>query len=125
MVSNDAEDSEIVRIAESERRAILTRDAALSARRMSVRCLIIECSHAADQLRQVVAAFGLEEFDYLTRCLECNVRLESVSKDAIAERVPPYVYRTQERFALCPSCNRVFWHGTHVDQMLKRIGGAR
>jgi uncharacterized protein with PIN domain len=123
--SNDADDSEIVRIAELERRVILTRDAGLSARRMSVRCLLIECSHASDQLRQVVAAFDLDRFDYLTRCLECNMRLESVSRDAVAERVPPFVYRTQERFAVCRSCNRVFWHGTHVDDMLKRIGGGR
>jgi uncharacterized protein with PIN domain len=35
--------------------------------------------------------------------------------------VPPYVYLTQERFAICPSCNRVYWHGTHADEMLKRI----
>ena len=55
----------------------------------------------------------------LTR--ECNVVLKRVSKESVFEKVPPYVYLTQERFALCPSCNRVFWHGTHADQMLKRI----
>jgi uncharacterized protein with PIN domain len=35
--------------------------------------------------------------------------------------VPPYIYLTQDRFATCPSCNRVYWRGTHVDEMLKRI----
>jgi uncharacterized protein with PIN domain len=86
-----------------------------------VRFVLIRNDDYAEQVDQVIREFGLTDFKVFTRCLECNVVLAPVDKEAVFERVPPYVYLTQERFALCPSCNRVFWHGTHADQMLKRI----
>ena len=46
---------------------------------------------------------------------------QQVDKEAVFERVPPFVYLTQQRFAICPACNRVYWHGTHADDMLKRL----
>ena len=47
--------------------------------------------------------------------------LKDVDKESVFEQVPAYVYLTQERFAICPLCNRVYWHGTHADRMLKQI----
>jgi uncharacterized protein with PIN domain len=114
-------DDEILRIAESEHRTILTRDVAFASRLSPGQYLFIEDDHYREQVRQVLRAFDIKEFSVFSRCLECNAPLETVGKEAVAERVPPYVYQTQERFAVCPSCNRVYWHGTHADQMLKRL----
>jgi uncharacterized protein len=122
LYSNTYEDDEIVRIAREENRIVLTRDTGLAARRGSVRFLLVESDDYRQQVEQVIREFGLKDFQVFTRCLECNVLLETVDKESVFDRVPPYVYLTQERFALCPSCNRVFWHGTHADQMLKRLG---
>ncbi len=119
--SNTYEDDEIIRIATAENRVVLTRDTSLAARRSAVRFVLIESDDYRAQIDQVVRAFGMTDFEIFTRCLECNALLEPISKESVFERVPPYVYLTQERFAVCPSCNRVFWHGTHADQMLKRI----
>ena len=119
--SNTYEDDEIVRIASAETRIVLTRDTGLAARRSPVRFVLIQSDDYAEQVDQVIREFSLRDFKVFTRCLECNVVLTPVSKETVFDRVPPYVYLTQERFALCPSCNRVFWHGTHADQMLKRI----
>jgi uncharacterized protein with PIN domain len=47
--------------------------------------------------------------------------LENVAKESVFERVPPYVYLTQDRFAVCASCRRVYWHGSHAEEMLARI----
>jgi uncharacterized protein with PIN domain len=47
-----------------------------------------------------------------------------VEKECIVEKVPPYVYQTQEAFGLCPSCGRIYWHGTHVDAILGQIARA-
>jgi uncharacterized protein with PIN domain len=118
--SNTYEDDEILRIAESENRIVLTRDVALAARRRDS-CLFIEDDHYKEQIRQVVRAFDLRDFKFFSRCPECNVLLEDINKEAVFEKVPPYVYLTQERFATCPSCGRVYWRGTHTDEMLKRI----
>ncbi len=122
LYSNRYTDNEIVRIAEDEGRVILTRDARLAARKLRTHCLLIESVDYREQLRQVVRALGLKDFAVFLRCLECNAVLEDIDKESIFHRVPPYVYLTQKRFAICPSCRRVFWHGTHADEMLKRLG---
>jgi len=119
--SNTYEDDEIIRIACAEDRIILTRDTGLAARRSAAQAVLIKSDDYLQQIDQVIRELGLTKFDVFSRCLECNVVLTAVSKETVFDRVPPYVYLTQERFALCPSCNRVFWHGTHADQMLKRI----
>jgi uncharacterized protein len=119
--SNTYKDDEIIRIAGAENRVVLTRDTGLAARRSAVRVVLIESDCYTQQIDQVVREFHLTDFEIFTRCLECNVVLAPISKETVFDRVPPYVYLTQKRFAVCPSCNRVFWHGTHADQMLKRI----
>ena len=119
--SNDLDDEGIVRIAEAENRIILTRDTGLIARKSIPRYIFIESDHYREQVRQVVEACGLREFKVFSRCLECNTTLEDVDKEAVFEKIPPFVYLTQDRFAACPDCGRVYWHGTHADQMLKRL----
>lgn len=119
--SNDLDDDGIVRIAEAENRIILTRDSGLIARKSVPRYIFIENDHYREQVRQVVETCGLKEFKVFSRCLECNTPLEDVDKEAVFEKIPPFVYLTQDRFAACPDCGRVYWHGTHADQMLKRL----
>jgi uncharacterized protein len=121
LYSNTFDDDEIVRLAESDHRIILTRDTRLAARRVHSSCLFIESDHYKEQVQQVLRAFDIKEFRVFSRCLECNTPLQSIDKEGVFERVPPFVYLTQERFATCPTCGRVYWHGTHADQMLKRI----
>ncbi len=119
--SNKYEDDEIIRIARAENRIILTRDTRLAARRHNSQCLLIESGDYEAQIQQVLGSFDLKDFNVFSRCLECNTPLEDVDKEAVFEKIPPYVYLTQDRFAMCPSCGRIYWHGTHADKMLKRI----
>ena len=121
--SNTYTDDEIVRIAEAEDRVILTRDTGLAARRNVVSCILIESADYPEQIRQVLRTFGLDlhASKVLSRCIECNVPLTNVDKESVRGRVPPYVYSVQEHFATCPSCRRVYWHGTHVEEMIRRI----
>jgi uncharacterized protein with PIN domain len=119
--SNKYEDEEIVRIAGAENRIVLTRDTRLAAQKHDTQCLLIESGDYKEQIRQVLRSFGLKDFKVFSRCLECNVALQEVDKEAVFEKVPPYVYLTQKHFARCPSCDRVYWHGTHADKMLEQI----
>ena len=121
LYSNKYEDDEIIRISDAESRLILTRDVALAARRPKTQSLFIESGDYKEQVRQVVESLHLGEFKTFSRCLECNARLEEMAKEAAFERVPPFVYLTQERFARCPSCDRIYWRGTHTQDMLKQI----
>lgn len=119
---NSIGDKELVERAAKEGRTILTRDHLLVKRRLARgRSLFITGVKAGEQLRQVVADWGLPEGLFLTRCLRCNTVLVAVDKEAVEEKVPQYIYRTNDRFTACLKCARVYWAGSHRDNMLKDV----
>lgn len=115
------EDAALVREAAAETRVLLTRDRDLLKRRViqsgAVRAILIRHDEVTAQLRQVFAELGLDVEQSLTRCIECNAELEPTQADRVAERVPPYVRRTQTRYSECPGCGRIYWAGTHWQHM--------
>jgi hypothetical protein len=111
----------LLRVARGEGRTVLTRDTRLLRRRDLPPHLFIVSDHFREQLRQVVAAFGLDASHLLTRCLDCNAALEEVERARVRARVPPHVWRTQGRFWSCPKCHRVFWPATHLDRMRSEL----
>ena len=116
-------DDELVRRAKEEGRVILTRDTGVLRRRGLPRLVFVTSDHAGEQLAQVAQELGLT-FDLraaLTRCTVCNGLIDSVPKDSIENEVPPYVLRTQERFARCRGCGRIYWRGTHVERMERKL----
>jgi uncharacterized protein len=120
-------DEELIARCAREGRVLLTRDTRLAARRLvrslGARVLLVGSDHPDEQLVQVMRDLGLVRDDarLLSRCLECNEALEPIAPAEAAGRVPAYVLATQERFARCPSCRRLFWRATHVDRMLRRL----
>ncbi len=54
-------------------------------------------------------------------CLRCNLLLEPVEKARLQGEIPEFVWRTQERFARCPGCLRIYWEGTHYARMMETI----
>src|SRR3989442_6092263 len=120
-------DAELVREAAAESRGLLTRDRDLTKRRVIttgiVRAILIRDDEGTKQLRQVFAELGLELKEALTRCIECNSELESRVPAMVAERVPPYVRRTQSRYSECPQCGRIYWAGTHWQRMREVLLG--
>ncbi len=119
---NPIDDDELVEIGIREARVVLTRDTHIAKRRVAVsgqvRVLVVEGDRVADQLRFVSSHLGLEGTAHLlSRCIECNVPFRDASRDEVAGRVPPYVWRTQVRYAVCPSCGKIYWAGTHWARM--------
>jgi uncharacterized protein with PIN domain len=117
---NAAADPDLARRARVEGRVLLTRDRELAARR-GLRTLLIQSEVLEEQVREVQDALGLPPDPALSRCAVCNTVLEPVSPEDVVERVPPYVLRTQREFRRCPSCGRVYWPGTHVDEMQEQL----
>jgi uncharacterized protein with PIN domain len=120
-------DAELVREAAAESRVLLTRDRDLTKRRVIqtgvVRAILIRDDDVTKQLRQVFAELGLELKEALTRCIECNSELQARIPAMVAERVPPYVRRTQSRYSECPECGRIYWAGTHWQRMREVLAG--
>ena len=54
---------------------------------------------------------------FMTRCIECNVLLAKVSKEVVEPFVPEYIYHHHNEFRTCPSCRKVYWEGSHADEM--------
>ena len=119
---NAASDPELAHRARAEGRVLLTRDRGLAARR-GLRTLLIQSHELEDQVREVREAIGVPPDPALSRCSVCNVVLEIVTPEQVADRVPPYVLRTHSDFRRCPSCSRIYWPGSHLESMRSQIDG--
>jgi uncharacterized protein with PIN domain len=121
------EDDELINLAASEKRIILTRDHELIAKAkkrktLAGRALLIESEKWEEQVEQVLEHFKLRpKIDPNSRCLECNEKLKFLPKARAKNLVPPFVYEKADSFALCPSCGRVFWKGTHFRDMERKL----
>lgn len=116
----DSDDHQLVRLARAEGRVLLTRDREL-ARRPGVRVLLIASEHLAAQLNQVLTDLGLEPDRSFSRCPVCNELLAEIDRETARSRVPAYVARTHETFRSCPACQRIYWRGTHWQQMDEQL----
>lgn len=111
----------LIRAARKEGRLILTRDRRIR-KKNPPDYLLIDSDRFRDQLRQVIEACGLDPFkEAFTRCVECNAPLQPMGKEAVRERVPPYVFSTQEKFSVCPACHRIYWPATHQHKMVEEL----
>ena len=119
-------DAEMVSVALSGNRIIVTRDTGVIKRRLitsgRVSAVLLTSEIAEEQVGQVLRT--LDIFNCIapfTRCLECNTLLEERKKEEVEERIPPYVYKTQDKYMECPACRRIYWKGTHWQAMIDKI----
>ena len=121
------DDDELIALARKERRIILTRDHELlkkahKFKSLQKKTLLIESERWEQQVEQALDHFRLrQKIDPNSRCLECNQKLKFLPKSRAKNLVPPFVYEKADSFALCPSCGRVFWKGTHFRDMEKKL----
>jgi uncharacterized protein with PIN domain len=117
-----AEDGELLRIARSEARVLLTRDTGLAGRARTVRSLLIASERWEDQVRQVLDVFAIRgEAAPLSRCVACNLVLKPTAKERARNLVVPFVWERGIEFSICPGCGRVYWRGSHAADMNVRV----
>jgi hypothetical protein len=115
-------DGQMVEIALIENRIIVTRDTRIIKRSLiaggKVKALLLKTDNVYEQTQIALAELDLKPWIRLfSLCLECNQSLVSLSREAVRERVPPYVWQTQIEYVECPVCRRVYWKGTHWTAM--------
>jgi len=123
---SDIEDGHLVEMAMKEGRIVVTRDTQIAKRRVAangnVKVILSRDDDPKRQLLQVMKELNLDcRETQFTRCLECNQRLLSRSREDVQDLVPPYVFRTQTQYMQCPSCRRVYWQGTHWQRMKQAL----
>ena len=106
--------SELYRRAYNEQRMVITRNRRVRPGQLA-RVIYLEREALEPQLVQLIRTVPLEvnEEGAFSRCDRCNVAVEPIEKVSVEDRVPPYVFQTQQRFHRCPSCGRIYWAATH------------
>ena len=121
---NHAHDAEIRRRAIAESRTILTRDRQLLICRDVTHGCYVHALRPPDQLREIVQRLQLDtRIRPFTLCLCCNVVLEPVDKQSVADKLPPAVALRQHEFKRCALCERVYWPGDHYRRMTEMLRG--
>jgi uncharacterized protein with PIN domain len=109
----------LLRRAREEGRIVVTRDKRL---RTAPDVIFLTANRFREQLREVLARHPFDPRAHaFTRCAQCNEPLQWLDRNLVARRVPPFVFASQEKFACCPRCDKLYWDATHVSRALAEI----
>ncbi len=117
MYAADLNDEKLIRIAETEKRILLTRDVELynlaSSRRLEA--FLVQGENEIERLAFLSKRFDLKlELDpNLSRCPKCNTKIRKSKKGEIADRIPSATKKFYEEFWECPRCRKIYWQGAH------------
>ncbi len=116
-------DDEIIERAKREGRVILTRDKYLvrRAKRENISAVEIKSTDLDEQIKVVISEYPIDENKILSRCSVCNNILAKIDKEKVKGKVPDRVYNRHDEFWYCENCGRIYWKGTHWDNMKSRI----
>lgn len=119
----DHSDNVLLQRAWDEKRILITRDRNLYDRclRRGIDAIYLDSLDLNTQLKHVLGILNIDDSMIFTRCIICNVKIQPVDKSKIKERVPKRVFENYDWFYICPCCNRIYWPGTHYEDMMKRI----
>jgi hypothetical protein len=85
--------------------------------------LVLTATDPGGQLAEVFSRLKIapEQLRPLSRCSRCNEPLARVDRDQVGGRVPEHVFHHQSRFYECPRCRRVFWPGSHLERLTRKM----
>lgn len=119
---NQAEDEALARLAQVEQRILLTRDVGLLKRSIVTHGYWVRSTDARQQLVEIVERFQLKpHVEPFKRCMSCNGLLQTVAKVDIVDRLEPLTRKFYDEFYQCQTCAKIYWRGTHYQNMKKRI----
>ena len=111
-------DQDIINQALTGNRVILTRDQGLLRNKKVTHGYCIRSQHTEEQLKEVISRFDLKKrITPFTRCMICNELLIDTTKQEILCRIQPLTRRYYRKFKICPSCDRIYWNGSHYNRM--------
>jgi len=119
---NDYNDAEIVNFAVNEQRMVLTRDRRLLYIKQIIHGYWVRAVDVESQTDEVLRRFDLYSSIHLfLRCLVCNGMLAPVAKTDILNRLEPKTRLYYEVFHRCDDCQRIYWEGSHMEDMRQRF----
>ena len=115
-------DRDLVEQAHAEQRVLLTRDRHLvEIRRAGDRTIVFQGNSIDACARELGLRLALDwTFDPLSRCTLCNTRLERADHRLLAS-LPPRIRTLDTTVHVCPSCGHLYWEGSHVRRIRRRL----
>ncbi len=115
---NRGGDSEIMEIANSERRILISSDQDLISKAQSADLPALLVSGTTDSSRIVSLASaakdaGIELVRGEAMCSVCGGSLLQLERKEVSGRVPPLVFESHRLFFVCGTCGRYYWRGSH------------
>jgi uncharacterized protein with PIN domain len=114
--------TQLLAMGRSGERMVLTRGETAQRFPHLDKVLSLKSEYPPQQLREVVERLGLDTRSGLwTRCTLCNAPIERVEKAGVEALVQPRIFQLYEDFSRCTGCGHVYWHGSHVDRILRNL----
>jgi uncharacterized protein with PIN domain len=113
---------EIIEISKRENRVILTKSRKLLKYKEVSHGIFIRPGTTKEQIRRILDYLDIKNnIKPFTRCIRCNTLLTIVPKEKILDRIPPKTKEFCDEYVLCPSCDKIYWKGTHFIHMKKVV----
>jgi uncharacterized protein with PIN domain len=122
----DAEDRQLLDVAEADDRAILTRDRRLLMHASVRHGYYLRSQSPLEQTIEILRRFDLSSaLKPCTRCLRCNAPLQTIEKAKVIEQLEPLTKIYYEQFRRCTGCGQIYWPGSHFEKLEARIAEIR
>ena len=117
---NAFNDTDIMAVAEREKRIILTRDTGILKHRKVMHGYLVRSDYLDCQLREVLRRYDLHHRIRLwMRCMVCNGLMEQVNKAVVEPFLEPKTRLYYEDFHRCSSCGQLYWKGSHYHKIIQ------
>jgi uncharacterized protein with PIN domain len=124
---NDLDDPEIIGRSVAEKRIILTRDLGILKNGHVTHGYFLRSQDSKIQLKEIMKRFDLKnQVAPFKRCMECNGLMSRIEKAEIEDQLKDRTKAYFDEFFQCTSCNKIYWGGSHFDNMktfIKEIKG--
>ncbi len=112
----------IIEISKKKSRIILTKSRQLLKFKEVTHAIFIRPGTTAEQIKRILDYLDIKDsIKPFSRCLRCNSVVKSVSKESIADRIPPKTKEFCDQYTYCKFCDKIYWKGTHFIKMNKAI----
>jgi uncharacterized protein with PIN domain len=122
LYDNAYEDEELAHISVEAGRILLTRDRLLLMHKIITQGYLLRSLNSTEQLYEVVQRYELAKWVRpFQRCMNCNHPLQPIEKETVLGKLEPLTKKYYDEFKFCPTCDQVYWKGSHYERMLELI----
>jgi len=119
------DDSQLLELAKSEQRALLTRDLELYKRAIArgLDAFYVEGKTEPERLAEVGKRYNLAlEINMdKSRCPICNTPLKATPKEQLLDKLQKNTATHYNQFWQCPNCGQTYWQGAHWKQITNTL----